>query len=55
MRSRKEYEEEQKFKSEKRLSKIRSKYGEKAFSRWGARGGSPVLKAWKRGQLKIIK
>jgi len=30
---------------------IRRKYGANAFSKWGRRGGSPVLKAWEEGKI----
>ena len=41
-----------------RVEKIRKKYGKDAFVKWGwsdGRGGSPILKAWARGKVKILK
>ncbi len=31
---------------ERRIVKIKRKYGVNAFRVWGKRGGSPILKAW---------
>ena len=33
-----------------RVQKIKRKYGETAFERWGKSGGSPILKAWSEGK-----
>lgn len=30
---------------------IKRKYGANAFRKWGARGGSPILQAWKKKKL----
>lgn len=38
-----------------RINKIKKKFGVTCFRRWGETGGSPVLKAWKRGKLKYVK
>ena len=40
---------------EKRVERIKRKFGVTAFSRWGKTGGSPVLKAWKAHKLKYVK
>lgn len=41
--------------SEKRLETIDRKYGKTIYRRWGKRGGSPILKAWAQGKLKVKK
>lgn len=28
------------------VKRLKAKYGEDIFRRWGSRGGSPILKAW---------
>jgi hypothetical protein len=33
------------------VAAIKRKYGANAFSKWGAKGGSPVLRAWKSGRI----
>lgn len=44
-----------------RITKIKKKYGENAFKKFGARGGNPILndhalvKAYKEGRVKIIR
>ncbi len=34
-----------------RIRKVKRKYGENAFKKFGRMGGSPVLKAWKQGKI----
>ncbi len=38
-----------------RVVKIKHKYGRNIFKKWGKGGGSPVLKAWAKGKVKILK
>jgi len=46
--------------NEHRLKVIERKYGTHAFEKWGKGttshpGGSPILNAWKRGKIRIVK
>lgn len=36
-----------------RIRRIKEKHGKDAFIKWGKRGGSPILKAWKEGRIII--
>jgi len=36
---------------ETRIKKIKRKYGKDAFSSWGKKGGSPILRDFKKGKL----
>ena len=43
-----------------RIEKIKRKYGVNAFRKWGLGtpshpGGSPILNAWKKGKIRIVK
>ncbi len=35
------------------VAAIRKKYGQDTFQKWGAKGTSPVLKAWSEGRITI--
>jgi hypothetical protein len=39
------------YRQSERIKKIRKQYGASAFSRWGKKGGSPILKAWSQGKI----
>jgi hypothetical protein len=36
-----------------RTRRIKEKYGKDAFRKWGRKGSSPILKAWKEGRVSI--
>jgi hypothetical protein len=42
-------------KQEQRIKKIRERFGVNAFSKFGKKGTSPILKAWKEGRVIILK
>lgn len=41
--------------SKDRVAKIKQKYGAHIFQRWGEKGGSPVLRAYREGRVIIRK
>ena len=38
-----------------RVSHIKQKFGKNAFRVWGRKGGSPVLLAYAKGKIQIVK